>query len=191
MAITGQAVSSLDRFLEEIRQLWGSGKDPQLPYRVRGAMEGMIAAIDPAEPWFDRLVAEALPARELYRDSEHGFILMGHVQRAGQHNQPHDHGPYWVVYGVAGGEVEITTYRRTDNASVSGRAALEPEHTVRFTRGTVRPYLPGDIHSTRTLAPTVIFRFLTGDLDRAERCRYDPEQGTVTVFTSSAAAAAG
>ena len=187
----GQAVSSsLDRFIEEIRQVWKGERDPQLPYQVRGAMERMIAATGPAEPWFDRLVTEALPGRELYRDPDHGFILMGHVQRAGHGNLPHDHGPYWVVYGVAKGEVEITTYRRTDNASVSGRAALDREHAIRFTPGVVRPYLIGDIHSTRSLVPgSVVFRFLSGDLDKAERCRYDMEKGTVTVFTGGSAAA--
>jgi hypothetical protein len=151
-------------------------------------MERMIAAAG-QEPWFDRLVAEAHPGRELYRDPQHGFILMGHVHPANHQNQPHDHGPYWVVYGVGKGEVEITTYRRTDNASVPGRATLEKEHAARFIPGTVRPYLIGDIHSTRALAPgSVVFRFLSGDIDRAERCRYDLDRQTITVFTSGAAA---
>ena len=106
-------------------------------------------------------------------------------------NQPHDHGPYWVVYGVGKGEVEITSYRRADNASVPGRATLDRERAVRFTPGTVRPYLTGDIHSTRALVPaSLVFRFLSGDLDTAERCRYNLEKETVTLFTSGSAAAA-
>jgi len=190
MAVTGQAVSSsLDRFVEETRQAWGSGQHPQLPYRIRGALERMIGAADPAEPWFNRLVTERLPARELYRDRDHGFILMGHVHPAGHQNQPHDHGPCWVVYGVARGEVEITSYRRTDSAGIPGQAALEKEDAVRLTPGAARPYLTGDIHSTRALVPgSLVFRFLSGDLDKAERCRYDPEKGTVTVFTSGSPA---
>lgn len=192
MAVMREAVSpSLDRFIEETRQAWGNGKSPQLPYQIRGALERMIAATDPAEPWFHRLVTEGLPARELYRDTDHGFILMGHIHPAGHQNQPHDHGPYWVVYGVARGEVEIASYRRTDNASVSGKATLEKEHALRLTPGVARPYLTGDIHSTRALVPaSLVFRFLSGDLDTAERCRYDLEKGTVTVFTSGSAAAA-
>lgn len=187
MTVTGQVVSSsLDRFIEEVRLAWGHGKNPELPYRVRGAMERMIAAAG-REPWFDRLVTEAKPGRELYRDRDRGFILMGHVHPANHANQPHDHGPYWVVYGVGKGEVEITSYRRTDNASVQGRAALEQERALRFTPGTVRPYLTGQIHSTRALVPgSVVFRFLSGDIDSVERCRYELDKGTVSVFTSGA-----
>ena len=192
MAVMREAVSSsLDRFIEETRRAWGNGKNPELPYRIRGAMERMIAATEPAEPWFDRLVAEGLPARELYRDPDHGFILMGHVHPAGHQNQPHDHGPYWVVYGVARGEVEITSYRRTDDAGVPGKATLEKEHAVRLTPGVARPYLIGDIHSTRAVIPgSLVFRFLRGDVERAERCRYNLEKGTITLFTGGSAVSA-
>ena len=183
--------SSLDRFIEETRKAWGNGKNPELPYRIRGAMERMIARTEPAEPWLDRLVAEGLPARELYRDPDHGFILMGHMHPAGHQNQPHDHGPYWVVYGVAGGEVEIISYRRADNAGVPGKATLEKEHAVRLIPGVARPYLIGVIHSTRALVPgSLVFRFLSGDLDTTERYRYNLERGTITLFTSSSAAPA-
>lgn len=33
-----------------------------------------------------------------------------------------DHGPCWVLYGVGRGEIEITTYRRTDDGRVPGKA---------------------------------------------------------------------
>ncbi len=179
---TGAESTTLDRFIEEVRGAWGDGRDPALPFRVKALMERLIAASGPDQPWAARLTHEALPTRELYRDQEHGFILMGHIHKGGHHSPPHDHGPCWVVYGVGLGEIEITTYRRTDDGRVPGRATLEEKERVRFTPGVVRAYLPGDIHATRAIDPTasLVFRFLSADLDHVERYRYDLETGTVS-----------
>jgi hypothetical protein len=44
----------------------------------------------------------------------------------------------------------------------------------------VVPYLPGDIHSTNAVeGPGVVFRFLSYDLDKIERYRYNMEKGTM------------
>jgi hypothetical protein len=44
----------------------------------------------------------------------------------------------------------------------------------------VQPYLPGEIHSTHEVeGPGVVFRFLSYDLERIERNRYNLEKGTV------------
>jgi hypothetical protein len=44
----------------------------------------------------------------------------------------------------------------------------------------VVPYLPGDIHSTNAVeGPGVVFRFLSYDLDKIDRYRYNTEKGTV------------
>jgi hypothetical protein len=86
-----------------------------------------------------------------------------------------------VLYGVYQGAIEITTYRRTDDGGEPGRATLEVQDVVQVTPGVVRPYLAGDIHSTRALDPngSVILRFLSADLDRVPRNRYDLARGTV------------
>ncbi|HXG52279.1 MAG TPA: hypothetical protein VNN77_12860 [candidate division Zixibacteria bacterium] len=172
--------SSFDRYIARIRALWGNGRDPELPFRVKSLMEELFASTSPDEPWMARLIREAPLSRELYRDREHGFIQMGHVHRQGHGNQPHDHGPCWVVYGAYSGVTEITRYRRTDDRSVPSAAVLEVDRVDRLTPGAVQPYLPGEIHSTRAVeGPAVVFRFLSYDLDRVERYRYDLRNGTV------------
>jgi len=48
----------------------------------------------------------------------------------------------------------------------------------------VQPYLRGDIHSTNAVeGPGVVFRFLSYDLDKIERNRYNKEKGTITKLT--------
>jgi predicted metal-dependent enzyme (double-stranded beta helix superfamily) len=175
-----EAGSTLERYLEELRDIWGDGRDPQLPFKVQAAMEKLFASTRPEDPWMAELIREGKPSRELYRDPQHGFIQMGHVHKQGHGNTPHDHGPCWVVYGAYSGLTEITKYRRTDDRSEPGKATLEPERVDRLTAGVVVPYLRGDIHSTKAVeGPGVVFRFLSYDLDKIERNRYSLEKGTI------------
>jgi len=176
-----QKGNSLERYIEEVRSIWGNGKDPELPFKVKALMEKMLASTSPDEPWMARLISEAKPAQELHRDPDYGFIQMGHVHRQGHGNLPHDHGPCWVVYGSYRGITEITTYRRTDDRKEPGRAILEKKELHRLFPGVVYPYLPGDIHSTHAAeGPAVVFRFLSYDLEKVERYRYNLEKGTVS-----------
>ncbi len=173
--------NSLARYIAEIRAMWGNGKDPQLPFKVAASMEKLFAATRADDPWMAELIGEGKPARELWRDPDYGFIQMGHVHKEGHANQPHDHGPCWVVYGAYTGITEITKYKRTDDGKVVGAATLEKDRLDRLKPGVVRPYLPGDIHSTHAVqGPAVVFRFLSFDLEKIERYRYNLSKGTVT-----------
>jgi uncharacterized protein (DUF2249 family) len=115
---------SLRKYIEEIRSIWGDGKDPELPFRVKILLERLLVSIDPQEPWISRLINRGLPSRVLYRDREHGFNQVAHVQAKGHHNSPHDHGSCWLVYGVYHGVSEIASYRRTDNGKLESVATL-------------------------------------------------------------------
>jgi hypothetical protein len=181
MAVQEQkAENSLDRYIAEVRASWGDGKDPQLPFKVAALMEKLFASTSPDDQWMAELIRDGKPSRELYRDPDLGFIQMGHIHKQGHGNKPHDHGPCWVVYGSFKGVTEITKNKRTDDGSQEGVAKLEPERLDRLTPGVVVPYLPGDIHSTDAVeGPGVVFRFLSYDLDKIDRYRYNLEKSTV------------
>ncbi len=176
-----QTSSSLEKYIGEIRSVWGDGKDPHLPSKVKSLMEKLLATTSPDEPWMAQIINEAKPSRELYRDPDYGFIQMGHVHKQGHGNTPHDHGPCWVVYGSYSGLTEITLYGRTDDGQEPGRATLEKKELQRLSPGVAHPYLPGQIHSTHAVeGPAVVFRFLSYDLEKVERYRYSLEKGTVS-----------
>lgn len=181
MAVQEQrAESTLDRYIAELRAMWGDGKDPDLPFKVKAAMEKLFASTSPDDPWMAELIRDGKPSRELYRDPENGFIQMGHIHKQGHGNKPHDHGPCWVVYGSFKGLTEITTYKRTDDRSREGVANLAKERLDKLSPGVVIPYLTGEIHSTNAVeGPGVVFRFLSYDLDKIDRYRYNPDKGTV------------
>jgi hypothetical protein len=172
--------TTLARYIAEVRALWSSGEDPELPFKVQSAMERLFASTKPDDPWMAELIRDGKPSRELYRDAEHGFIQMGHVHKQGHANTPHDHGPCWVVYGAFSGVTEITKYKRIDDGRQPGKATLEKDRLDRLTPGVVVPYLRGDIHSTNAVeGPGVVFRFLSYDLDRIDRSRYSLEKETI------------
>ena len=62
------------------------------------------------------------------------------------------------------------------------QGTLEQVEVAAVTPGLVQPYLRGEVHCTRQLSPdgSVVLRFLSGDVDRAERYRYDPATGRRT-----------
>ena len=172
--------NSFERYIAEVRAVWGDGKDPELPFKVRALMEKMLKSTAPEEPWMAEILRDGKPSRELYRDPRHGFIQMGHVHKQGHGNTPHDHGPCWVVYGAYSGLTEITLYERTDDGSEPGRATVQKKALHRLSPGVAYAYVPGDIHSTHAVeGPATVFRFLSYDLEQIERHGYNPEKGTV------------
>ncbi|HWP56969.1 MAG TPA: hypothetical protein VNL14_03660 [Candidatus Acidoferrales bacterium] len=178
--------NSLARYVASVRAAWGDGKDPELPFRIKPLLENLLRQTSADERWLARLIAEGKQAEELYRDPDYGFIQMGHNQPAGHRNAPHDHGPCWVLYGVYRGKIEITTYRRADGGAGAGQAAIEKKDLHALTPGVVYAYLPGDIHSTFAPEPAVVFRFLSYDLNKVDRYRYDIEKGTVSLVRPAA-----
>jgi hypothetical protein len=197
MAIAPTEVGTLGahfaRYIGAMRALWAADPyhaaagAPAFVARARALLEELLRAAPPDEPWAAGLVADRARARELYRDPDYGFIQMGHFYGpaptdAPPGRVPHDHGPYWVLYGVYRGAMEITRYRRTDDGRDPLRAMLEQVEVAAVTPGLVQPYLRGEVHCTRQLSPdgSVVLRFLSGDVDRAERYRYDPATGRRT-----------
>ena len=173
--------SSFEKYISDVRSLWGEGKDPQLPFRVKAFLENLLRSTPAGEPWMAQVIAEGMRSKELYRDPDCGFIQMGHNQPLGHANAPHDHGPCWVLYGIYRGKMEITTYRRADDGTIPGTATIERKEVHTLTPGIVYPYFPGDIHSTSAKEPSVVFRFLSHDLNKAPRYRYNMEKNTVSL----------
>jgi hypothetical protein len=52
MAVQEQiAESSFHRYIAEVRAVWGDGKDPELPFKVKALMEKLFASTSPEDPW--------------------------------------------------------------------------------------------------------------------------------------------
>jgi len=158
--------SALDRFIAAVRQDWAP-ISTQVVAKCRQHLAELTVA-DPDEEWLAELLAQKPAARELLRDSHHGYMLLAHTEQRGLYRPPHDHGRAWVVYGVQSGELEVGTYAKVIDAAGKVRLVRRDMHVLR--RGEARAYLPGDIHDTRCLSETaLLFRFTERDLRHEDR----------------------
>ena len=166
--------TALDRFVADVRATWGP-LSTETVSNCRKHLERLLQA-SPMEPWLVGLLAEQPASRELYRDPEHGFVLLAHTEPSGLYRRPHDHGRSWVLYGVLSGDVEMGSYARTEG--LDGRPRLLRRNAALVRAGSVMAYLPGDIHDTRCVSgPALLFRFTELDLVREDR-----HEGRITRF---------
>lgn len=165
----------LDDFIANVRSIWtaDSPTDAHCAQQVARLMQTWLQTTPSDTDWVASLKADQHPGRPLYTDAEHGFIQMSHFHEGQRSNSPHDHGPYWVVYGVFEGTVEIPLYE----VNADGETCSEIERHI-LTAGDAVAYLPGQIHSTKvpTDAPAVVLRFLSQDLSQVPRVRFKRDQ---------------
>ena len=160
------ARSALETFIETTRSVWGPLTSALIADCRRG-LEQLVKA-SPSEDWLAALHQDKPLSRELYRDPDHGFVLLAHTEPAGLYRPPHDHGRAWVIYAVQDGESEMGTYARV--APRDGEARLVKRDSTLVRAGQVQVYLPGDIHDTRCLSGSaLLFRFTERDLKIEDR----------------------
>lgn len=165
--------TALQIFVEAVRSGWGP-LSSELVADCRRQAEALAGA-DPAEPWLAALHRDRPASEELYRDPDHGFILLAHAEPAGLYRPPHDHGRGWVVYAVQDGAIEMGSYARVEDPDGAVRLVQRDSTLVRA--GQAMVYLPGDIHDTRCVESALLFRFTERDL-RVE----DRQEGRVTRY---------
>jgi len=81
-------------------------------------------------------------------ESDDGITLYLNVMRPGKVIKPHDHTTWACIAAVQGVELN-TVYKRLDDASVVGRASIEPVRTIELGPGHSIGLMPDDIHSVR------------------------------------------
>lgn len=176
------SANSLQDFIAGMRAAWGL-LTSELVAASREHAERLLQA-SPNEPWLAELLRDRPASEELYRDPDHGFILLNHTEHAGLYRPPHDHGRSWVIYAVQSGEMEMRTYARVEDPETGVRLVQRDSTLVRA--GEVQVYLPGDIHDTRCLTEQAMqYRFTERDLrieDRQEHrlTRYQQRNGLWT-----------
>lgn len=174
---------ALANFVDETRAVFGP-LTTELVASVRAQLEELTKA-PPTERWLHALHLENPASKELYRDREHGFVLLAHSEPTDLYRPPHDHGRSWVIYALQRGEMAIGTYARTKDAN--GQVRLVQRDVTPLRAGDARVYLPGDIHDTRCVSgPSLLFRFTERDLkvedqEAHQLTRYVSRNGIWTV----------
>lgn len=165
---------TLERFSRAVSAAWGP-LGTALVDTCRTEVARLLAAAT-NDAWLASLHDDGPENRELYRDAEHGFLLLAHTENAGTYRPPHDHGRGWVIYAVERGELEMSTYRRVHD--LRGNAVLVKRETYVLRPGDIRVFLPGDIHDTLCKSgPLTLVRFTSRDFKKEDVTRYaDPRR---------------
>jgi hypothetical protein len=177
------ASNALETWIGAVRSDWGP-LSTKVAADCRAHLETLVGA--PAtEAWLAALHRDAPLSEELYRDPDHGFVLLAHTEQTGLYRPPHDHGRGWVIYAIQQGEIEMGTYARIEGPD--GRPQLVKRDATLVRPGMVQVYLPGDIHDTLCVSgPALLFRFTERDLRAEDRdahqvTRYVKQGGIWTV----------
>ncbi len=149
--------NSLDQFISEVKKVWGP-LSSELVSSCQQLLEKLVKD-STTEEWMANLMAKTDVDIELYRDPEHGFLLLAHAETEGLYRAPHDHGSAWVIYAVQSGEMEMRTFKAIVNQK--GKMTLVCRETYRVHPGESRVYLPLDIHDTKCISRSVLMLRLT------------------------------
>lgn len=109
----------------------------------------------------------------LYEDSELGFCILAHHYRGAKESAPHDHGPYWAIYGQAVGETEMSDYQLLEPAAADKAGKVKKTRTYQLTPGVAHVYNEGDLHSPRRMDSTKLIRIEGVNMDKVKRFKFE------------------
>ncbi len=123
----------------------------------------------------------------LQEDPDSRFALYLLALNPGKSTNPHDHTTWAAIAAVEGQELN-RVYRRTDDASVPGKASLELVREVMVEPGRGIAFMPDDIHSIHTSGDKParhlhVYGLALEKLDA--RQGFDPDQGTVQPYNKA------
>jgi predicted metal-dependent enzyme (double-stranded beta helix superfamily) len=126
----------------------------------------------------DRFVSTYLkdetPERKiLYEDPELGFCILAHHYRGAKESPPHDHGPYWAIYGQARGETEMSDYELIEPARPGTAGKVRKTRTYKLTPGIAHVYNEGDLHSPKRVDSTKLIRIEGANLEKVKRLKFE------------------
>jgi hypothetical protein len=119
-------------------------------------------------------VREETPERQiLYEDRELGFCVLAHHYRGARESAPHDHGPYWAIYGQAAGETEMSDYELLEAAGPDKTGKVRKVRTYKLLPGMAHVYNEGDLHSPKRVASTKLIRIEGKNMEKVKRYKFE------------------
>lgn len=121
-----------------------------------------------------KYVKDETPEREiLYEDPELGFCILAHHYHGAKVSAPHDHGPYWAIYGQASGETEMSDYELLEPATPEKPGKVRKTKTYKLTPGVAHVYNEGDLHSPRRASSTKLIRIEGVNMEKVKRLKFE------------------
>lgn len=155
--------SQIEDFGRSAHDLLKAHPGPPGRERVRLLLEELLRD----EAFVARVLANQEEARrELYKDPELGFVVLGHVFREPRRTKPHDHGSSWAIYGQATGTTFMDEWEILERAAPGRRGKVRKLSTYELTPGHARTYNEGVMHSPWRNGAARMIRIEGGIIER-------------------------
>jgi predicted metal-dependent enzyme (double-stranded beta helix superfamily) len=109
----------------------------------------------------------------LYEDKELGFCVLAHHYKGAKESAPHDHGPYWAIYGQARGETEMSDYQMLEPAGPEKTGKVRKIRTYKLVPGMAHVYNEGDLHSPKRVDSTMLIRIEGKNMEQVKRYKFE------------------
>jgi len=109
----------------------------------------------------------------LYEDKELGFCVLAHYHRGAKESTPHDHGPYWAIYGQAHGQTEMWDYELIEPAGPEKTGKAKKVRSYRLFPGMAHVYNEGDLHSPKRVDSTKLIRIEGVNMEQVKRYKFE------------------
>jgi len=173
---------SLKEFCQDCHDAISADNGPGGREVIRGKLEQLLANQDFVK---EHLGPEAeLGVHTLYKDEEHEFVVLAHVNKDPHASPPHDHGTSWAVYGQAVEYTDMAEYRRVDGGEGEGEAKLEKVKDYRLTPGKAGLYNVGAIHAIDYPANARFVRVTGRELELEPRLKFDTKTNQASLIAS-------
>jgi hypothetical protein len=179
------------QFIEDVRQAFASTEDAC--GQAQAAADHLRRALATGWPENSPQMGKDDGTYVMHRDAEYGhpnpgFMIMAYRQgpQPESPQSPHDHGPCFVVYGVASGGNTQTRFAWRYGPDSTKPPRLEATQQIIQKPGDAAYFLPGEIHATQGSREesTVYVRITSQDLDGVWRHRYHLAHNTSHAFVS-------
>jgi hypothetical protein len=171
---------TLDQFFADTRATIKARGVPSGLAEIRGHLEQLLANPDLLRTH----LGDPVPYTErttIGHDPETDVHVLVHGREKAGKSSVHDHGPCWVVYGNYRNPTRMRRWRRRDDGTVPGHAALELQREFLNEPGHAAVFAVGDIHSIEYGDDTIFIRVTGGDVETKETLRFDLDTRTVEV----------
>jgi hypothetical protein len=161
---------TLEQFSAELRRILTTNPGPEGRQQVCSVVQEVLKD----DAFIARHLTDEVPERKiLYEDPTLGFCILVHNYRGAKESNPHDHGPYWAIYGQARGETEMTDWALVEPAAENKPGKVRRARTYRLKPGMAHVYNEGDLHSPRREGPTGLIRIEGRNMDTVRRLKYE------------------
>ena len=126
------------------------------------------------EAFVAKTLTDDVPERKiLYEDPKLGFVILAHHYQGAKESAPHDHGPYWAIYGQGRGETKMTDWELVEPASEAKAGKVRKKKTYTLTPGMAYLYNEGDLHSPSRAGSTRLIRIEGRNMEKVKRLKFE------------------